>query len=122
MFFREDGHEAARVHRGVGRRGGVAGGGARSDWSIGRNALVETRWSTSDLARLYKDAVMNEQLETLKKAREEMRKQFLGYAESLAKGFQRGQTYGDIEEIVKIADAIEALDKAIEKGWAAPAG
>jgi hypothetical protein len=65
---------------------------------------------------------MNEQLETLKKAREEMRKQFLGYAESLAKGFQRGQTYGDIEEIVKIADAIEALDKAIEKGWAAPAG
>jgi hypothetical protein len=65
---------------------------------------------------------MNEQLETLKKARDEMRKQFLGYAESLAKGFQRGQTYGDIEEIVKIADAIEALDKAIEKGWATPAG
>jgi hypothetical protein len=51
-----------------------------------------------------------------------LRKQILGYAESLAKGFQRGQTYGDIEEIVKIADAIEALDKAIEKGWAAPAG
>jgi len=51
-----------------------------------------------------------------------MRKQFIGYAERLAKRFQRGQTYGDIEEIVKIADAIEALDKAIEKRWAAPAG
>ena len=65
---------------------------------------------------------MNEQLETLKKAREELRKQFLGYAESLAKGFQRAQTYEDREEIVKIAEAIEALDKAIEKGWAARAG
>jgi hypothetical protein len=63
---------------------------------------------------------MSEQLETLSKAREELHKPFLSCAESLAKGFQRGQTYGDIEDIVKIQDAIEALDRAIEKGWAKP--
>jgi hypothetical protein len=63
---------------------------------------------------------MNAQLETLQKAREELRKQFLSYAGSLAKGFDRSKTFGDIEEIVKLRKAIDALDNAIDKGWANP--
>jgi hypothetical protein len=35
---------------------------------------------------------MSDQLGTLEKAREELRKQF-SYAQSLSKGFQRAQTY-----------------------------
>ena len=65
---------------------------------------------------------MSDNLETLKKAREELRKQFLGHAGSLAKGFQRAQTPEDIEQIEKLRKAIDALDHAIKNGWAAPLG
>jgi hypothetical protein len=56
---------------------------------------------------------MSDQLRTLEKAREELRKQFFGHAESLSKGFKRGQTYEDVDNIIKIGAAIEALDKVI---------
>jgi hypothetical protein len=55
----------------------------------------------------------SDQLETLEKAREELRKQFFSYAQSLSKGFQRAQTYEDVDGVIKIGAAIEALDKAI---------
>ena len=56
---------------------------------------------------------MSDQLQTLEKAREELRKQFFSYAVSLSKGFQRAQTYEDVDEVIKIGAAIEALDKVI---------
>jgi hypothetical protein len=56
---------------------------------------------------------MSDQLQTLEKAREELRKQFFNYAESLSKGFQRAQTYEDVDKVIKIGAAIEALDKMI---------
>jgi hypothetical protein len=40
-------------------------------------------------------------------------KQFFSYAQSLSKGFQRAQTYEDVDGVIKIGAAIEALDKAI---------
>ena len=56
--------------------------------------------------------------ESLQKAREELRKQFMGYVGSLAKGFNRAQTYEDIDGVIKLRKAIDALDQAIAKGWA----
>jgi hypothetical protein len=56
---------------------------------------------------------MSDQVVTLEKAREELRKQFFSYAQSLSKGFQRAQTYEDVDGVIKIGAAIEALDKAI---------
>jgi hypothetical protein len=56
---------------------------------------------------------MSDQLRTLEKAREELRKQFFAYAERLSKGFQRSQTYEDVDGVIKIGAAIEALDKVI---------
>jgi hypothetical protein len=50
---------------------------------------------------------------TLEKARDELRKQFFSYAQSLSKGFQRVQTYEDVDGVIKIGAAIEALDKVI---------
>ena len=55
----------------------------------------------------------SDQLETLEKAREEPRKQFFSYAVSLSKGFQRAQTYEDVDGVIKIGAAVEALDKTI---------
>jgi hypothetical protein len=63
---------------------------------------------------------MNDNLGTLKSAREELRKQFISYAEVLTKGFDRSRTYGDIEQIIKLREAIDALDHAIEKSWSVP--
>jgi hypothetical protein len=55
--------------------------------------------------------------EILPKAREELRKQFMQYVESLAKGFQRARTYEDIDGVIKLRKAIDALDHAIENHW-----
>jgi hypothetical protein len=55
--------------------------------------------------------------ESLRKAREELRKQFVEYVESLAKGFQRPKTYEDIDGVIKLRKAIDALDHAIENHW-----
>ena len=55
--------------------------------------------------------------EILPKAREELRKQFMQYVESLAKGFQRARTYEDIDGVIKLRKAIDALDHAIEDHW-----
>jgi hypothetical protein len=66
------------------------------------------------------DAQMSEELEALKKAREELRKQFISRAVSLAQGFKRPKTSEDIEEILKLRNAIDALDHAIDNSWAAP--
>ena len=43
----------------------------------------------------------SDQLETLEKAREELRKQFFSYAQSLSKGLQRAQTYEDVDGVIK---------------------
>jgi hypothetical protein len=56
--------------------------------------------------------------ESLRKAREELCKQFMGYVESLAKGFHRAQTDEDIDGVIRLRKAIDALDQAIAKGWA----
>ena len=45
-----------------------------------------------------------------RKAREELRKQFMAYVQSLAKGFQRPQTYEDIDGVIKLRKAIDTLD------------
>jgi hypothetical protein len=55
--------------------------------------------------------------ESLRKAREELRKQFMAYVESLAKGFNRPQTYEDIDGVIKLRKAIDTLDHAIENRW-----
>ena len=55
--------------------------------------------------------------DVLPKAREELRKQFMEYVESLAKGFQRPKTYEDIDGVIKVRKAIDALDHAIENRW-----
>ena len=55
--------------------------------------------------------------ESLRKAREELRKQFMAYVESLAKGFHRPQTYEDIDGVIKLRKAIDTLDHAIENHW-----
>jgi hypothetical protein len=48
--------------------------------------------SQNDALQSGGNGMSSDQLGTLEKAREELRKQFFGYAESLAKGFQRAQT------------------------------
>jgi hypothetical protein len=55
--------------------------------------------------------------ESLRKAHEELRKQFMGYVDSLAKGFHRPQTYEDIDGVIKLRKAIDALDHAIANRW-----
>lgn len=55
--------------------------------------------------------------ESLRKARDELRKQFMEYVESLAKGFQRPKTYEDIDGVIKLRKAIDALDHAIANQW-----
>src|ERR1700758_4825422 len=55
--------------------------------------------------------------ESLRKAREELRKQFMGFGQPLAKGFTRPQTYEDIDGVIKLRKAIDTLDHAIENHW-----
>jgi hypothetical protein len=51
--------------------------------------------------------------ETLEKARDELRKQFLLQADYVATGYQRAVALGAIEGLIKLGTAIEALDRAI---------
>jgi hypothetical protein len=74
--------------------------------------LPEAPYLSQDAAAVG-GSEMSGQLGIVEKAREELRKQFWGYAERLSKGFQRGQTYDDVEGITKIGAAIDALDKVI---------
>jgi len=50
-------HAAADELESQARLAGFVRGLREAGWSVGGNALVDTRWSTGDLARLYKDAV-----------------------------------------------------------------
>jgi len=50
-------HSTADEPESQARLAGFVRGLQEAGWSIGRNALVDTRWSTGDFARLYKDAV-----------------------------------------------------------------
>ncbi len=56
-------------------------------------------------------------IDILPKAREELCKQFVEYVESLAKGFQRPETYQGIDGVIEVRNAIDALDRAIENRW-----
>jgi hypothetical protein len=89
---------------------------ARRRFSSARNALVSLSNAlhpSENDALQSEGSKMSDQLGTLEKAREELRKQFFSYAQSLSKGFQRAQTYEDVDGVIKIGAAIEALDKAI---------
>jgi hypothetical protein len=55
----------------------------------------------------------SDQLGTLEKAREELRKQFFSYAVSLSKGFQRAQTYEDVDGVIKIGPRSRRWTKRI---------
>jgi hypothetical protein len=64
---------------------------------------------------------MNDNLEMLKKAREELRTQFLDSAGVVAKGVERKQSYFEaVENLDKLRKAIDTLDHAIDGAWAAP--
>ena len=56
----------------------------------------------------------SEQLKILEGARNELQKQLISIADSIAKGFQRTQTFEDIDHLIKIQAAIEALNRAME--------
>jgi hypothetical protein len=63
---------------------------------------------------------MSGNLETLKKARDELRKQFVDCAGVVAKGFEQKPSYSEaIENLNKLGKAIDALDRAIDGAWAA---
>lgn len=53
---------------------------------------------------------------SLKKARDELRKQFMDHSESIANNFQ----FMDADQLIRLRQAIDALDHAIDKGWATP--
>ena len=55
----------------------------------------------------------SEQLKILEDARNELQKQLIGIADRIAKGFQRTQSFEDINDLIKIQAAIETLDRAI---------
>jgi hypothetical protein len=55
----------------------------------------------------------SEQLKILQDARNELQKQLIGIADRIAKGFQRTQSFEDINDLIKIQAAIETLDRAI---------
>ena len=56
----------------------------------------------------------SEQLKILEDARNELQKQLISIADRIAKGFQRTQTFEDIDHLIKIQAAIEALNRAME--------
>jgi hypothetical protein len=55
--------------------------------------------------------------ESLGQAREQLRQQFIGYVEALATG---DASNADIVQIIRLRQAIDALDHGIDKGWSAP--
>jgi hypothetical protein len=50
-------------------------------------------------------------------ARRTNRRRRDAWTQSIAKGFQRTKTYGDIDRVIKLRKAIDALDRAIENRW-----
>jgi hypothetical protein len=61
-----------------------------------------------------------ENQEYLQYAREELRRQFISFASVLAQGFDRSRNGADLEQIIKLRAAIDALDHAIGSGWSQP--
>jgi hypothetical protein len=55
----------------------------------------------------------SEQLKILEDARNELQKQLISIADSIAKGFQRTRTFEDIDDLTKVQAGIEAVDRAI---------
>ena len=53
-------------------------------------------------------------VERLLQAREELRREFMEYVENLA---TNSAAEGDIDQIVRLREAIDALDHAIKGGW-----
>jgi hypothetical protein len=55
--------------------------------------------------------------ERLGQAREQLRQKFIAYVEGLAVGAVASK---DIDDLIKLRHAIDALDHAIDEAWAAP--
>ncbi len=56
-------------------------------------------------------------LETLQRAREELRKQFMAVAEAIANRQRRSPSFMDMDQIIRLRQAIDALDHAITNAW-----
>ncbi len=56
-------------------------------------------------------------LETLQKAREELRQQFIAVAEAIANRQKRSPFFMDMDQIIRLRQAIDALDHAINNQW-----
>jgi len=55
--------------------------------------------------------------ESLRKAREVLRKQFISQAEAVVGNLPAAKLAGAFEEIIQLRQAIDALDHAIENRW-----
>jgi hypothetical protein len=55
----------------------------------------------------------SEQLKILEDARNQLQKQLISIADSIAKGFQPTRTFDDVDNLIKVQAGIEAVDRAI---------
>jgi hypothetical protein len=56
-------------------------------------------------------------IESLRKAREELRKQFMTLADAIANRPARSPSILDMDQLVRLRQAIDALDHAIKGHW-----
>jgi len=55
--------------------------------------------------------------ESLRKAREDLRQQFIGLADAIANRPARSPSILDMDQLIRLRQAIDALDHAIKSHW-----